>query len=272
MKKYILGFAALAVAIAAFFAGAASGVVPFEPEIVTLDTETPTGDKGDSENPAGNESAIDQSIRDFLARHPEVVIEAQQKYAQIEADKEAAGAKAALAENRQNIISGPSLPVIGNPDGKITLVEFFDYNCGYCRKAHEDMLQVQKNNAAVKIVLQPFPILGPDSTSAHSVAAAFHVLYPAQYGAFHNSVLSAEEKADEESTMAIAKSLGADEAALRAEMAKPSINEGFNRTYALASALKITGTPTYVIGDQIVSGAVGFAALNEAIESISGTN
>lgn len=262
MNKYTIGFGAFFLAGAAFFAGISSIVKPAEPEVVSLNT---------IDNAEGN-AAIDQSIRDFLERHPEVVVQAQQKYAQIQADKEAVEAKTAVAENRSKLISDPASPIVGNPNGKITLVEFFDYNCGYCRKAHEDMLVVQKANPEVKIVLQPFPILGPDSTAAHIVAAAFNALYPAKYPEFHSAILSATEKADELSVMDIAKSLGGDEAALRAAMAKPTVNEGFNRTYALANALKITGTPTYIIGDEIVSGAVGVEALSAGIKSISTTN
>jgi protein-disulfide isomerase len=262
MNKYAIGLGAIVLAGGAFFAGISSKVKPAEPEVVSMDS--PVAAEGDA--------AIDQSIRDFLARHPEVVVEAQQKYAQIQADKEALEAKSAVAENRSKLISDPSSPIVGNPDGKITLVEFFDYNCGYCRKAHEDMLTVQKNNPDMKIVLQPFPILGPDSTAAHMVAAAFNSLYPAKYPEFHSAILSAPEKADEASVMDIAKSLGGDEAAIRLAMAKPTVNEGFTRTYALANALKITGTPTYVIGDEIVSGAVGVEALTAGIKSISATN
>ena len=262
MNKYAIGLAAFAVAGAAFYAGVSSSVRPVEPALVAIDLPT------DIES----EAAIDQSIRDFLERHPEVVVEAQQKYAQIQADNEAAAAKSAVAENRSKLMSDPASPIVGNPNGKVTLVEFFDYNCGYCRKAHEDMLAVQKGNPEVRIVLQPFPILGPDSTAAHMVASAFHTLYPEKYAEFHSAILSAPEKADEAVTMGIAKGLGGDEAALRIAMAKPAVNEGFNRTYALANALKITGTPTYVIGDEIVSGAVGVEALNAGIKSISTTN
>jgi protein-disulfide isomerase len=260
MNKYVAGAAAIAIAGAAFFTGVSASVTPTEPEVIALEATSE------------GETAIDQSIRDFLSRNPEVVVEAQQKYAQIQANKEAAEAKSALVENRSKLISDPASPIVGNPNGKITLVEFFDYNCGYCRKAHEDMLVVQKANPEVKIVLQPFPILGPDSTAAHMVASAFNSLYPAKYPEFHSAILSAPEKADESTVMEIAKSLGGDEAAMRAAMAKPAVNEGFNRTYALASALKITGTPTYVIGDDIVSGAVGVEALSAGIKSISATN
>ncbi|MGL4405413.1 MAG: DsbA family protein [Notoacmeibacter sp.] len=262
MNKYIAGIGAIVIAGAAFYAGVSSSVKPVEPEVVALDATA---------NVAG-EAAIDQSIRDFLERNPEVVVQAQQKYAQIQADAEAAQAKSALVENRSNLVLDPALPVIGNPNGKITLVEFFDYNCGYCRKAHEDMVVVQQANPEVRIVLQPFPILGPDSTAAHVVASAFNSLYPAKYPEFHSAILSAPEKADETTVMDIAKSFGADEAALRVAMAKPAVNEGFSKTYALASALKITGTPTYVIGDEIVSGAVGVDALNAGIKTISTTN
>ena len=260
MNKYALGFGTMALAGFAFFAGATSIVKTTEPNVIALETGSES------------ETALDHSIRSFLERNPEVVVQAQQKFAQMEAEKEEAAVKTAVVENRSKLTSDPSLPIVGNPNGKITIVEFFDYNCGYCRKAHEDMLEVQKSNPEVKIVLQPFPILGPDSTAAHMVASAFNALYPSKYSEFHSTILSAPEKADELSVMAVAKSLGGIESDLRAAMANPLVNEGFNRTYALASALKITGTPTYVIGDEVVSGAVGVEALNAGIQSISTNN
>lgn len=262
MNKYLAGLGAIVIASAAFYAGVSSTVKSDGPAVVTLEQGMPSS----------GDSVTDQAVRDFLERNPEVVVEAQQKYAQIQAEKEADDVKNAIISNNANLVADPALPVVGNPNGKVTLVEFFDYNCGYCRKAHEDMLEVQKMNPELRIVLQPFPILGPDSTAAHVVASAFHVLYPQKYPEFHSAILSAPEKADEAVVLEIAQKLGADLNAIREAMAKPAVNEGFSKTYALANSLKITGTPTYVIGETIVSGAVGVDALNAGIKSISATN
>jgi protein-disulfide isomerase len=259
MKKLVMIAGGALIACGAFAAGlVVPSLVPSpaaEPEVVSLASE--------------DQGPLDAEIRSFLERHPEVVIEAQNRHAQLQADEAAKLVRVTLEENRSQLAGDPGLPVIGNPDGKRTIIEFFDYNCGYCRRAHEDMLALKEAYPDLRIVLRPFPILGPESMQAHVVASAFHVLMPEKYAEFHDALLTSPGTNDEASAIEAAKALGADEALLRAEMAKTSINDGFSRTYALAGKLQITGTPSYVVGDEVIGGAVGFDSLSAALKNVA---
>jgi protein-disulfide isomerase len=155
--------------------------------------------------------------------------------------------------------------ILGNPEGSVTLVEFFDYNCGYCKRALADMDGMLAADPDLKFVLKEFPILGPDSQKAHVVSMAFRSLHPDLYPEFHRRLLGASGRADEASAIALAVELGADEAALRREMGNPAIGEAFARTYELADRLAITGTPSYVVGDEVVFGALGQEILTEKV-------
>ena len=117
----------------------------------------------------------------------------------------------------------------------------------------------------LRFVLKEYPILGPDSSKAHVVSMAFHRLMPEKYGDFHNQLIGGQGRATEEAAIRIALSLGVDEAALRAEMKNPEINKAFNETYELANRLAITGTPSYVVGDEVVFGALGQELLAQKI-------
>jgi protein-disulfide isomerase len=158
--------------------------------------------------------------------------------------------------------------VVGNPDGKITVVEFFDYNCSFCKRALSDMEAMVAADPDLRFVMKEFPILGPDSQEAHVVSMAFRTLMPEKYDEFHQQLLGGAGKADAKSAMQIALSLGADEAALRKEMTNPAITQAFAATYDLANKLSITGTPSYVLGDEVVFGALGQEVLEEKVANL----
>jgi protein-disulfide isomerase len=254
MKRYLIATSAIAVAAVFFAGGVLAGKFAVAPDVVALDT------------PVAPDAPVDAAIRSFLERNPQVVVEAQQRYADLQAQEEAKAVKLALTDNRDAIENDPASAILGNPNGKTTVVEFFDYNCGYCRRAHEDMVALVAQNPDVRLVLRQFPILGPDSLKAHQVAMAFQTLYPEKYASFHAGLLTASGKADEASALQIAIGLGGDEAALRTAMADAAVGEAFSRTDSLARMLKITGTPSYIIGDQVIGGAIGLDAMNKQIE------
>lgn len=196
-------------------------------------------------------------IREYLMANPEIVEEMQQA---LEIKKEAESrvlAQAAIAENRDAIFRAPEDIVLGNPEGDVTVVEFYDYNCGFCKRAMADMVALIDADPNVRFVLKEFPILGPDSLAAHRVAMSFRALAPEKYGEFHIKLLSDDVRATEDHAMELAKDFGVDEAALRAGMDDPAIDQSIRQTYELANALGISGTPSFVIGDEAVFGAVG---------------
>jgi len=196
-------------------------------------------------------------IREYLLANPELIEEMSQA---LEIKKEAESrvmAQAAITDNKDAIFNAPEDIVLGNPDGDVTVVEFYDYNCGFCKRAMTDMLALLDKDPNVRFVLKEFPILGPDSLAAHRVAMSFRALAPEQYGEYHLKLLGGDVRATESHAIELAKGFGVDEAALRDGMNDPAIDQSIRQTYELANALGISGTPSFVIGDEAVFGAVG---------------
>lgn len=211
-------------------------------------------------------------IREYLTQNPEVLIEAQNALEAKQQAQRVAQSTQAIEGNKKEIFSSPADITLGNPKGDVTIVEFFDYNCGYCKRALQDMEALVESNPDLRFVLKEFPILGPDSQRAHVVSMAFHNLWPENYGAFHRDLLAGEARVTEDEAILAAVSHGADEAALRQEMQNPDIIAAFQATYALAEQLSITGTPSYVVGDEVVFGAMGQEVLAEKIEQVRAEN
>ncbi len=213
-------------------------------------------------------SEIEGIVRNYLINNPEIMIEVQTA---LNAKQEAAQKEAStqvISENKDKIFQSPMDAVFGNPKGDVTIVEFFDYNCGYCKKALPDMDALLKSDPNLRFVMKEFPILGADSTRAHIVAKAFKALMPDKYLEFHRDLLGGEGRATEASAMAIAVKLGANEAQIREKMLSPEVTQAFNQNFELANSLSITGTPSYVVGNEVVPGALGADVLAEKISHI----
>jgi protein-disulfide isomerase len=212
---------------------------------------------------------IGDIVKSYLIEHPEVLIEVQHALEKKQDDARMAQAKVAVDQNHDAIFNSSSDFSLGNPKGKVTIVEFFDYNCGYCKRAIPDMDAIIKNNPDVRFVLKEFPILGEDSVAAHRVAYAFHQIAPAKYGQFHRELLGGEERATEGRALEVAASLGVSEEQIAAEMQKASNEASVKQAYALAHKLGITGTPSYILGDEAIFGAVGADTLNQKVANLS---
>jgi protein-disulfide isomerase len=207
---------------------------------------------------------IEEVVRDYLLANPELMVEVQAALEARQEERQRVAQQSTIATERDRIFNGGNDGWAGNPQGNVTLVEFFDYNCGFCKRAFPDMQALVKDDPNVRVVYKEFPILGPDSQKAHIVSTAFRTLMPQKWPEFH-STLMGMSRATEESAMRVALSLGADETALRKEMENPQIVAGFETTYELANKLAITGTPSYVVGKEVVFGALGKAVLEEKV-------
>lgn len=208
---------------------------------------------------------VETIVREYLLTNPELILEVQQALEAKQAEEQRVAHLQVIKDARAEIFNAAYDGVVGNPDGKVTIVEFYDYNCGYCKRAQEDMQALTKADPELRFVLKEFPILGPESQKAHTVSMAFRSLSPEKYGEFHNALLGGTGRADEASAIKIALSFGVDEAKLREEMKNPAIAQAFAETYDLASRLSITGTPSYVVGNEVVFGALGQEVLGEKI-------
>ncbi|MBL0936469.1 MAG: DsbA family protein [Rhizobiaceae bacterium] len=217
-------------------------------------------------------AAVEAIVRDYLVTNPEIMVEVQQALETRQAETQRVAQTEIIRSAESQIFNAAYDGVIGNPEGDVTIVEFFDYNCGYCKRALQDMEALVEGNPDLRFVLKEFPILGPDSQRAHVVSMAFRNLLPENYAAFHRDLLGSEARVTEDEAIAAAISHGADEAALRQEMQNPEIIAAFQETYALADQLSITGTPSYVLGSEVVFGAMGQEVLTQKIEQVRAEN
>jgi len=179
----------------------------------------------------------------------------------------AADPSQAIKHNADALFRSPHQVTLGNPHGDVTMVEFFDYNCGFCKGALPDMLSLLNDDPKLRVVLKEFPILGPGSVEAAHVAVAVRMQDPdgKKYLAFHRKLFTDPGPASTEKALAIAAAVGLDVARLKRDMESGEVNATLDEDFALARALGINGTPGYVIGDTVVPGAVGLAALKEQI-------
>ncbi|WP_245413401.1 DsbA family protein [Mangrovicella endophytica] len=211
---------------------------------------------------------IETIVRDYLLRNPEVLLEAMDA---LEAKRNAATQAAqvsAISEAGPALTSTPQGTVLGNPDGDVTVVEFFDYNCGYCKRALGDMDALLKSDPKVRFVLKEIPVLGPQSVEASKVSLALRTIAPQRYAEFHRTLLSAPGVADADKAIGVAADLGIDEAALRKAMDDPAVAASIAEDSRLATMLQISGTPSYVIADEVVPGAAGLDVLKDKIKNV----
>ena len=207
-------------------------------------------------------------IREYLIQNPEIMVEVQNALEAKQQAQRTEMASKAVAENSKAIFNSEHDISLGNPNGDVTIVEFFDYNCGYCKRAMGDMDEIIAKDPNVRFILKELPILGPDSMAAHKVSNAVRLLAPEKYAEFHRQLLGSQSHASEETAIAVATSLGLDEAAIRKSLAENPNDNLVRETYQLASNLGVTGTPTYVVGNEAVFGAVGLDTLQEKIANV----
>ncbi|MEJ2432376.1 MAG: DsbA family protein [Pseudolabrys sp.] len=211
--------------------------------------------------------AIEKIVHDYLIQHPEVL---QEAISELEKRQQAANAekhKAAVKANAKLLFNSPDEVVLGNPKGNVTFVEFFDYNCGYCKHAMSDMLTLLKTDKNLKVVLKEFPVLGPGSVEAARVAVAVRMQAPQKYLEFHTKLLGGRGHADGKRALAVAKEIGLDLDRLKKDMKSPEVQKTLKQDFKLAEALGLNGTPSYVIGDSVIVGAIGLKGLEKKINT-----
>ena len=218
---------------------------------------------------APQRGAIERIVHDYLLAHPEVLQEAMNELEKRQTAAEAEKHKAAVKEHAAALFNSPDQVVLGNPNGNVTFVEFFDYNCGYCKRAMSDMLTLLKNDANLKVVLKEFPVLGPGSVEAAQVAVAVRMQDKTskKYFEFHQKLLGGRGQADRARALAVAKDVGLDMAQIEKDMKSPEVKKTLQQDFKLADALGLNGTPSYVIGDNVVVGAIGLQGLQEKINT-----
>jgi protein-disulfide isomerase len=207
-------------------------------------------------------SEIETIIRDYFIKHPEM-IEEMQALAQTEKIKKT------ISENKQALFDSPRQVTLGNPKGDVTMVEFFDYNCGFCKRALDDMTTLIKANPNLRVVLKEMPVLSQGSMDAAQVAVAVAMQDKSgkRYLDFHTKLLSGRGQVDKARALAVAKEVGADMAKIEKDMGGAEVKAALQESFALAEALGFQGTPSYVIGNEAIVGAVGVKDLQAKINT-----
>ena len=215
------------------------------------------------------QSEIERVVHDYLIAHPEVLQEAMAELEKRQSAAEVEKHKAGVKQHAQALFSSPRQVNLGNAKGDVTFVEFFDYNCGYCKRAMADMLTLMKDDPKLKVVLKEFPVLGPGSVEAAQVAAALTMQDKSgkRYLDFHQKLLGGRGQADKARALAVAKEVGADMPRLEKDMASAEIKSALEESMKLAEAFGIQGTPSYVVGNEVLVGAVGLKELQGKINT-----
>ena len=209
---------------------------------------------------------IEEIVRQFLLQNPEVMVEALNNLRTKEEEEQAKSIETIIATRRNDLERDPASPVSGNPKGDVTLVEFFDYRCGYCKRVHETVQTVVKNDGNIRLVYKEFPVLGPESVMAARVALAAFKIAPGKYPALHEKIMALPSRSiDEENVMAQVGAAGIDLKAVRQRMQDPAIQKEIERIQELAEALRIRGTPSFIVGDILIPGATDEATLKQAV-------
>jgi protein-disulfide isomerase len=216
----------------------------------TTATEKPAGGAAFS---AGQRKAIEAIVKEYLLANPEVMIEVnnvlEAKMDKIQSERMAV----ALKDNAAELFRPQSSPIVGNNKGDVTMIEFFDYNCGYCKKAFSDVASVIDKDKQVKVIFKEFPILSKGSEEASRVALAARM--QGKYWEFHRAMIENQGQANEAAALRVAEKLGLDMVRLKKDMASPEVKKEIDDTRKLATKMGIQGTPHFIVGEHIIPGA-----------------
>jgi len=198
-------------------------------------------------------SVDDAKIHDYLVKNPEILVEMSNELDKRQAEEQDVKQKTAIGKNAEKIFRSPETPVAANPDGDVTLVEFFDYNCGYCKRAMPELIKIVDSDKKVKLVLKELPIFGEDSEAAAKAALA--AKKQGKYFEMHQKLFNEPGKANLEKALRVAQELGLDVEQLKKDMEDQSVKDALAENRVLAEELGVQGTPYTLVGDIVVAGA-----------------
>ena len=215
--------------------------------------ELQTALSGTSSGAAPDDAKVIGIVRDYLTKNPEILVEMTTELDKRQAAEQDTKQQTEIGKNADKLFRSPASFVAGNPDGDVTVVEFFDYNCGYCKRALPDVVKLVSDDKKVRVVLKELPIFGEDSEAAAKVALA--AKKQGKYFELHQKLFSEPGKANLDKATRIAGELGLDVEQLKKDMEDPAIKDALAENRSLAEALGAQGTPYYLIGDTVIAGA-----------------
>jgi len=212
---------------------------------------------------------IGEIVKDYLIKNPEVLTEVIAELEKRQSEAQQVAQAGAVKETRQSLLNASHSYVVGNPSGDVTLVEFFDYNCGYCKKALADVQTLMKSDPKLRVVLKDFPVLGPDSVEASRVALAVkNQLQGQKLLDYHVKVMDTRGRVNGERAMTVAKEMGVDTGRLQKDIESAEIRNALQENMALGDKLSLSGTPAFIVGETVIPGAVGLEPLKQLVNNV----
>jgi protein-disulfide isomerase len=208
---------------------------------------------------------VERIVREYLMREPEVIYEAIQELQKRREMAEADRQKQVISARQDQIFKSELDPVVGDPNGDVTLVEFFDYHCGYCRSMVAGLRDLVETDKKLRFVFKEFPVLGPDSVLAARAALAARQQAPEKYYDFHLALMASQDLSLE-TIKQVASDAGLDVDQLQADMESEPVKQAIDANQALAQDLGINGTPSFIIGDKLIPGAIDIKQLAALID------
>ena len=217
---------------------------------------------------ATDRTAVEDIVRDYLLANPEIIVEAMAILRERERVAEQTRIRTSIVDNYDALAKSPDDPVEGDPDGDVVIVEFFDYRCPYCKRVLEPLMKAVEEDGNIRLVFKEYPILGPESVIAARAALASRK--QDKYMEFHTALMTVDGPLNEASILKIAVSVGLDAERLTKDMADPEIEQKIAANYGLANALGIKGTPAFVIGRELVPGAITMREMKRYVAQARG--
>ena len=213
-------------------------------------------------------ATLNPMIETYLMNNPDILQKVSEALQVRQQAAQAAASKVLVADNRAAIFDDPDQVVLGNPKGDVTLVEMFDYNCGYCRGALPDLAALLTEDKNLRVVLKEFPILSRESVDAARIAVLVNEKRPADYWTFHQALFTARGQVNGDTALDAAAALGLSRVDLALRAGDPEVAAVLQKSYDLAKKLDVSGTPTYIIGDEIIPGAIRLDELKSRIANM----
>lgn len=214
--------------------------------------------------------AIQKVVKEYIVNeHPEIIIDALKEMKKRDEIATTAKMKETIASKKKELFEDSATPVAGNPKGDVTIVEFFDYQCGYCKMVEESVEKLLKEDKNIRFVYKEFPVLGPMSLQAAKAATASLKQDKGKYVAFHNALMKKQGHfAKDEDILAVAKTVGLDVEKLKKDMQDEAVTKQVQESLDLGAEIGARGTPMFIIGDEVYPGAMDLSQMKETVEKV----
>ena len=216
-----------------------------------------------------SEQEIKDLVRSYLLENPEVIMEALIILQEKEELAKAEAAQNALKDMQSGLTNSKIDPIGGNVDGELTIVEFFDYNCGYCKRASSTLTSLKKKNPNLRVIYKEWPILAPSSETAARVSLAVNLLFPERYEELHLAFMNSSSLGSDNAIWAVVDKLKLDRKAIESNLNHEVVNQHLANTTAQARALGLSGTPAFVVGTEVIKGALPESEIQKVIDAQS---